>query len=694
MRSIRFRRSISLLVGGLLLVAILLPTPSRAALITLDNGVLKVGVDTNYGGAITYLSLSGTTSNLINSYDLGRQVQQSYYSGPTNFVPAGAIQHPSWSPWPWNPIQVGDVYGKRAAVLVATNTNSVIYVKTIPMQWALSNYPGDCVFEWWLRLEGSAVRAHCKLTNQRLDPTQYGARDQELPAVYGVGTLNHIFTYDGTAPFTSGALSEVTTNGPPWDNWRATENWSAMVNSNSFGIGIHHPECVRNIGGYASSGSPGTGGPSSYNTGYIAPTQIEVLDSNIVYEFDFNLIVGTLTNIRAWVYTNSLDHRPDYHFTSNRQHWAAQNFGDAGIPNGFLRENVNGTDPQLFGPYCAFAASACPKIYFAARYNMTSPPGSPSAQLFWETNNFGSFSGARVQSVAVTPSAGWKIYTFNVGTNLAWTGLISRLRLDPIQSGGSNDTVDIAGITWTNSPPTVSNLTNVTVAVGTTNVSMNFVVGDDLLPADGLQLSMTSSVPSVLPTNNLALSGTGTNRTLSITPLPGQYGNVTVTVTASDTVTNSGQSFTATFLTPWQSWQLANFGSSFASNANALPDADPDGDGSRNLVEYALSLNPNVANTNNLPTLGRTNLGGSNFLTLTFARWTNLTDITYTVLASSNLATWLNGSSYSSSSVVGTNAVTTQTSLTGTNPQSITVRDNTPFSAATNRNLRLRVSQP
>jgi FG-GAP-like repeat len=427
--------------------------PSRqapASLLTLDNGTIKVGLDTLYGGGITYLSQSGSTTNLINIDDFGREVQQSYYSGPANFVPPGAVQNPNWSPWGWNSSQIGDSFGYRAAVLAYSNSGGTIYVKTRPMQWALRNYPGDCIMEQWTRLDGPAVRVHCKLTNQRADHTQYPPYDQELPAAYGVGPLCHIFSYIGTAPFTGGALTQLP-NAPPtnWASWRATENWSAMVNSSNFGFGVHNPDAISTLGGYENSGNPCTGGPTDDNTGYIAPTHIEVLDYNIVYEYDFNLIVGTLTSIRSWVYTHRSDHRPDYQFTTSRQHWLT-NYGDAGVPSGFLRANLNGPDPSLGGPYTAFAASACPQIYFAARYVMSSPPADPHAELFWETNNSGGFSEARKQSVAVIPDGRWRIYTFNVGANAAWSGLISQLRLDPIQSGGAGDYVDIAGISYQN----------------------------------------------------------------------------------------------------------------------------------------------------------------------------------------------------------------------------------------------------
>ena len=40
-----------------------------------DNGVVRLGVDLNLGGAITWLSKSKSDLNLINSWDWGRQVQ-------------------------------------------------------------------------------------------------------------------------------------------------------------------------------------------------------------------------------------------------------------------------------------------------------------------------------------------------------------------------------------------------------------------------------------------------------------------------------------------------------------------------------------------------------------------------------------------------------------------------------------------
>jgi hypothetical protein len=85
--------------------------PARAERMAyLDNGSIRIGVDLDIGGTITFLARSNGGENLINSHDLGRQVQQSYYAGPKPFGQA----HPGWKDWPWNPAGSGDVYDTPA----------------------------------------------------------------------------------------------------------------------------------------------------------------------------------------------------------------------------------------------------------------------------------------------------------------------------------------------------------------------------------------------------------------------------------------------------------------------------------------------------------------------------------------------------------------------------------------------------
>jgi hypothetical protein len=87
-------------------------------------------------------------------------------------------------------------------------------------------------------------------------------------------------------------------------------------------------------------------------------------------------------------------------------------------------------------------------------------------------------------------------------------------------------------------------------------------------------------------------------------------------------------------------------------------------------------------------------VSGSNYLALTFQRATSATDVSCTVQVSSDLATWLNGSTYGANGNTPSNANTTEVSDSTSNGlETIVVRDNTPMSAASKGFIRLMVTQ-
>jgi hypothetical protein len=420
----------------------------------LDNGVIKIGVNLSMGGSITYLADSGTGQNIINSHDLGRQVQQSYYCGPDDFDPY-ANQNPNWSPWPWNPIQSGDSYGHHGTVLQWSNDGTEIYVKSRPMQWALNNVPGEATFESWIRLDGRAARVRARLTNARTDTTElFSARHQELPAVYTVGTLHRLFTYQGTAPWTNEALTDKGHVPPPWTYWRATENWAALVNDAGWGLGVYHHGDGLFVGGFY--GTPGSGGPSDSQCGYISPLHSDHLDYNIVYEYEYCLILGWLSDIRTWIYQQPRSSGPDYEFRADRQHWHYQYTADGGFPvNGRVRVSLDSSNPQLFGPPCGFYAADVPTVYVCAAYHTVTSP-TPTGELYWELNNAGTTEGVfpstqRIQFITI-PDGAFHTYAVNVASSPNYYGLITQLRFDPALGGGPGEYVDVLSISATRPP--------------------------------------------------------------------------------------------------------------------------------------------------------------------------------------------------------------------------------------------------
>ena len=233
----------------------------------LDNGVLRVHADLDYGGMITYLSLSGDSRNLINNHDRGRQVQASYYGGQ-HLDRREDGQHPAWSPWNWNPIGAGDAYGNSPEVVEASSDGNTIYVKTIPLLWDMNNEAGECVFESWITLDQNKVWVTNKLTSQRTDDLwDVVPYHQEIPAVYTIADLNRLFTYEGDAPFTSAPLRQIVNQGPPWVYWGTDiphEKWAATVDENDWGVGVYSPDAELFVGGFhgASHGDTHSAAPS------------------------------------------------------------------------------------------------------------------------------------------------------------------------------------------------------------------------------------------------------------------------------------------------------------------------------------------------------------------------------------------------------------------------------------------------
>ena len=277
-----------------------LADPHAADMRFIDNGTIRLGVDLNLGGAITWISKSGSDENVVNSRDWGRQVQMSHYGGPVPFTPGGKQPKPAWRGLGWNPIQSGDAFGNASKTLDSKCDEKSIYVKCKPMQWPLDNVPGDCVFECWLTLDGNVVRARCRATLSRDDKTAYPARDQECPAVYTNGPYCRLITYTGDKPFTGGETTEIT--GPtgskfPWHRFEATEGWAAQVNAEGFGLGVVSQECVKFLGGF--HGKLGAGAANDDPTGYIAPIRKEVLPPEGATEFEYALVLGRVEDVRA-----------------------------------------------------------------------------------------------------------------------------------------------------------------------------------------------------------------------------------------------------------------------------------------------------------------------------------------------------------------------------------------------------------
>jgi hypothetical protein len=97
-------------------------------------------------------------------------------------------------------------------------------------------------------------------------------------------------------------------------------------------------------------------------------------------------------------------------------------------------------------------------------------------------------------------------------------------------------------------PPTIGPIADQKIKIGGSTDPLPFTIGSGQVSPDTLTLSGDSSNPTLLPVTNIVFGGAGTSRTVSATPLSGQTGSSTVTITVSDGTLTDNTSFVLTVL--------------------------------------------------------------------------------------------------------------------------------------------------
>ena len=175
--------------------------------------------------------------------------------------------------------------------------------------------------------------------------------------------------------------------------------------------------------------------------------------------------------------------------------------------------------------------------------------------------------------------------------------------------------------------------------------------------------------------------------TVNPTTSVGTYSG-TVTIVGGVNILSSSNLATQSFqvsvvvATPFNAWQLAEFGPNAGNPAISGDLADPDGDGIVNLLEYALNSNPNVAGTTGLPIARNDPACGC--LTLTYINVISATDLIYRAEAASDP-----GGPWSTNSV--TQTVLGSDGVTQTNKASDA---GNPIVTSGKRFMHLRITRP
>ena len=164
----------------------------------IEIGTDSANADTVYRTGADSLpkSLGGNGVNLINNYDVGRQIQQAYYAdvAESEYTKAQYGAKGYEKPWPYNPVQAGDQYNNTSQIIdyEINTTDYYLYVKCRPLDWAQNNVTTKSYMENWYRLNADGT---LRVDNNFVEWTGYndlgGYHSNELPAVYLAQPMNY-----------------------------------------------------------------------------------------------------------------------------------------------------------------------------------------------------------------------------------------------------------------------------------------------------------------------------------------------------------------------------------------------------------------------------------------------------------------------------------------------------------------------
>ncbi|MEI6395661.1 MAG: Ig-like domain-containing protein, partial [Verrucomicrobiota bacterium] len=113
-----------------------------------------------------------------------------------------------------------------------------------------------------------------------------------------------------------------------------------------------------------------------------------------------------------------------------------------------------------------------------------------------------------------------------------------------VKDGGvSNNIISRSFSVMVNEPPTISAINKLTIAVSTSTWPIPFTIGDAETPLSSLTLSASSSDKSLVQNTGIVLGGSGSGRTVTVTPLSGHSGRANITITVSDGFATASSSF-------------------------------------------------------------------------------------------------------------------------------------------------------
>lgn len=318
-----------LLCGGALTYVERLPQDGQVLQEIIDaDGNVKIGI--NYGERQGAQLLSESV-NLINIYDKGREIQQSYYADvdeENGYKRGNYVAHNNQD-WPYNPVQGGDQDDNSSQIIDYRVEKDQLYIKVRAMDWGQHNSTTKSYMENWYTLSDDMLVVKNRFIDWNGFTGTFPAINSEMPAVYISHGLNTFVTYDGTAPWTGSELDKQSELGS-WadeDGFYKTANpsegWFAWVNEDDYGVGMYIPGVAYLASGRIKATTSSSEKINSdaadstmltdsrpknssdytgcyvHNCDYTAPIMYTTMDAFVPLEYSYAIRVSTVEDIRS-----------------------------------------------------------------------------------------------------------------------------------------------------------------------------------------------------------------------------------------------------------------------------------------------------------------------------------------------------------------------------------------------------------
>jgi len=173
--------------------------------------------------------------------------------------------------------------------------------------------------------------------------------------------------------------------------------------------------------------------------------------------------------------------------------------------------------------------------FTAKQVKISGPKGTVNATSVTDITSLGQ-TAHTVWQINFPAQAANGVYTFTVGPDIVdFVGNVMDQNQDGDTTSDAQDAFTFTVTVQSPQPPTISTIGNQHTGVGVP-VSIGFTIGDKQTASSALLVVLTSDNQTLVPDANLVVSGTGSNRTLQITPLAGQAGVADITITVTDSL--------------------------------------------------------------------------------------------------------------------------------------------------------------